>query len=63
MRIGMRDRGLLPCQFWALTPAELMLVLGRDGGGVVPMARLRLEELAAQWPDQPSPMSEDADHG
>lgn len=59
MRAAIRERGLLPAQFWALTPAELMLLLGRDGGGVQPMARERLEELAAAWPDKGS----EDDHG
>lgn len=50
MRAGMGQRGLLPSEFWALTPAELMMVLGRHVT-IVPMARDRLDELARQWPD------------
>lgn len=57
MRAGLRERGLLPRDFWALTPAELMMMLGRDGGGAQPMARARLEELAALWPDADAPSS------
>ncbi len=43
-------RGLRPVEMWALTPAELMVVLGR-GGGPAGMGRARLEELAAAYPD------------
>lgn len=51
MRAGIGHKGLLPHEFWALTPAELMMVLGLDGGGSPAMARTRLEELSRQWPD------------
>ncbi|WP_245398671.1 rcc01693 family protein [Oceaniglobus trochenteri] len=50
MRAGIAERGLLPREFWALTPAELMLMLGR-GGGAAPMGRAGLEALAALYPD------------
>lgn len=43
--------GLRPRDFWQLTPAELRLVLGKDGGGA-PLSRARLEELAAAFPDE-----------
>ncbi len=43
-------RGLRPGEMWALTPAELMVVLGRSGGPAG-MGRARLEELAAAYPD------------
>ena len=48
MRAGMREAGLKPEEFWALTPGELALILGREGTG---MGRGRLEELAALFPD------------
>lgn len=52
MRAGMRGLGLRPDQFWALTPAELALMLGvEDGQGG--MTRDRLAELAARFPDVP----------
>lgn len=51
MRAGISGRGLLPRDFWALTPAELLLVLGR-GAGPAPLGRARLEELAAEFPDR-----------
>ncbi|TCP61927.1 putative phage protein (TIGR02216 family) [Rhodovulum bhavnagarense] len=50
MRAGIRGLGLKPAEFWALTPAELMLMLGA-GGGSTPMTRARLEELARAFPD------------
>lgn len=52
MRAGITHKGLLPRDFWALTPAELMLVLGISAGSSPAMARDRLEELSQQWPDQ-----------
>lgn len=42
--------GLRPAEFWALTPIELRVMLGREGGGAW-MSRARLFELAAQFPD------------
>lgn len=52
MRLGMRDLGLKPAEFWALTPAELTLMLGQ-AGGLPPMTRARLDELARAFPDAP----------
>lgn len=52
MRAGIAARGLTPREFWALTPAELLLMLGR-GGGPAPMGRARLAELANAFPDAP----------
>lgn len=51
MRLGLRGLGLSPSEFWALTPAELMVMLGQDGGGTPPLNRARLMELAAAFPD------------
>lgn len=50
LRIGVRGLGLRPEQFWRLTPAELMLMLGA-GQGPAPLNRSRLEDLARQFPD------------
>ncbi|TCP42328.1 rcc01693 family protein [Rhodovulum marinum] len=50
MKAGIRGLGLRPAEFWALTPAELMLMLGAVGGPA-PMSRARLEELARAFPD------------
>ncbi|WP_243627637.1 rcc01693 family protein [Rhodovulum sp. BSW8] len=51
MRAGIRGLGLRPSEFWDLTPAELMLMLGAEGGPA-PMSRARLEELARAFPDK-----------
>ena len=50
MRAGLRGLGLRPGEFWALTPAELMLMLGREAGDA-PLGRARLDELARAFPD------------
>lgn len=52
MRAGLRGLGLTPAVFWALTPAELALMLG-EVAGTPPLTRARLEALAAEWPDVP----------
>jgi len=57
MRAGMGALGLHPEQFWKLTPAELVLMLG-DPAAVAPLDRARLAELARAWPDK---MKEDED--
>ena len=47
---GLRGLGLRPNEFWALTPAELRLMLGATGAE--PLARARLDELLSAYPDQ-----------
>jgi uncharacterized phage protein (TIGR02216 family) len=54
MRAGIAGRGLTPEAFWRLTPAELLLMLGR-GAGPSPMGRRRLAELVARFPDRVGP--------
>ncbi|WP_259778938.1 rcc01693 family protein [Aliiroseovarius crassostreae] len=51
MRLGFTKLGLRPDQFWALTPNELMVMLGLDGQGA-PSMRARLDELLVQFPDE-----------
>ncbi|WOI55009.1 rcc01693 family protein [Palleronia sp. LCG004] len=51
MRAGMRTLGLRPAEFWALTPAELWLMMGLDAGPM-PLGRERLAELSAAFPDE-----------
>lgn len=53
MRAGLRGLGLRPDQFWALTPAELALMMGVEAGPPM-MTRDKLAELAARFPDQPT---------
>ncbi|GAA4224776.1 putative phage protein (TIGR02216 family) [Sagittula marina] len=51
MRAGMRGLGLKPWEFWALTPAELQMLLGEGSGGR-PLGRQRLDALMAAFPDR-----------
>lgn len=51
MRAGMRDLRLRPEQFWALTPAELGLMLGLDRANA-PLGRAKLDELIRAFPDE-----------
>lgn len=50
LRAAVARLGLRPSEFWALTPAELRLMLG-GGRGSRAMGRARLEELIAAFPD------------
>ncbi len=43
--------GLLPAQFWALSPIEVQMMLGRGGGGAA-MTQARLRELVGKFPDK-----------
>lgn len=62
MRVGLRGLGLKPAEFWALTPAELALILG-EAAGTPPLTRARLDELAARWPDRPTASGEETSKG
>ena len=50
LRAGFYGAGLRPDAFWALTPAELMLLLGRTGAAA-PMGRAGLMALQDAYPD------------
>jgi uncharacterized phage protein (TIGR02216 family) len=50
MRLGLHELRLSPAAFWALTPAELLVMLGAEAREA-PLGRSRLEELAAAFPD------------
>lgn len=50
LRAGLFELRLSPRDFWALTPAELMIMLGRDNAQG-PMLRDRLEALSKAFPD------------
>lgn len=50
MRLGLGRLRLRPADFWALTPLELLLMLGIDPAAA-PMGRARLAELARAFPD------------
>ncbi|WP_147125204.1 rcc01693 family protein [Shimia ponticola] len=49
--VGTRQLGLQPSDFWALTPAELRLMLG-EVDGQAPMRMAGLEALMERFPDQ-----------
>lgn len=51
LRVGLGGLGLTPAQFWALTPAELWLMLGQAAPEEARMGRGQLERLMAQYPD------------
>jgi uncharacterized phage protein (TIGR02216 family) len=51
LRLGLGRLGLKPAEFWALTPVELLIMLGLDASGGVAMGRARFDELLAQFPD------------
>ena len=50
MRAGMMGLGLKPADFWALTPAELRLMLGQTEVAA-PLNRAGLDALLAAYPD------------
>ena len=51
MRAGLRAGGLKPAEFWALTPAELVMMFGRDDAAA-PLTRSGLAQLIAAFPDE-----------
>ncbi len=53
LRTALQGLGLRPEEFWRLTPAEFLLLLGQGDGeeGVAPMGRRRLDELLRAFPD------------
>jgi uncharacterized phage protein (TIGR02216 family) len=62
MCLGLRQLRLYPRDFWALTPAELMLMAGLDAS-TGPLTRARLNDLAARYPDTPKGQTDDNAHG
>lgn len=50
MQAGLRGLGLKPAEFWALTPAELRVMLG-EARGHVPLGRQGLDALMQAFPD------------
>lgn len=51
MRAGVCGLGLRPAEVWALTPGELLLMLGGEAAGARPLPRARLDALMARYPD------------
>ncbi len=50
VRAGLKGLGLTPADFWALTPAELQLMLG-SAGAQAPLLSDGLTALMAAYPD------------
>lgn len=51
IQAGLGRLRLRPGEFWGLTPAELVMMLG-EPQAVRPMDRAGLEALRAAWPDK-----------
>jgi uncharacterized phage protein (TIGR02216 family) len=52
MRFGLGRLGLRPEEFWALTPAEFLVMAGAEGGSGR-LSRAGLAALMARFPDEP----------
>lgn len=57
MRAGLYQLRLRPADFWALTPAELKIMLGQTGG-TAPMDRGQLDALLRDFPDDAKDMTD-----
>jgi uncharacterized phage protein (TIGR02216 family) len=57
MRLGLVELRLSPEIFWALTPAELLLIAG-VGPVRATLTRAGLAALVERFPDRPSPLTE-----
>lgn len=53
MRLGLVHLRLTPDAFWAMTPAELMLIAGQDARPAS-LTRAGLDAMLARFPDKPS---------
>ena len=58
MQVAIRGLSMKPHEFWALTPAELWLLLGPELGEI-PMGRGRLDELTQAYPDKSADIGAD----
>lgn len=61
IRAGLMTLRLQPAEFWAMTPAELMLMLGQ-GSAAAPMGRARLADLLRAYPDTPAASGFEKEH-
>lgn len=60
MDVAYRQLGLSPAAFWALTPAEFLILLG-PARGAGPLRRDAFEALMARFPDQTDEDGHDRD--
>ena len=51
MKAGLHSLQLKPEEFWRLTPAELVLMLG-GGNQAMPLERATMDALLARFPDK-----------
>lgn len=51
MKIGLHQLGLRPDEFWALTPVELLLMVGAVKPAQQMLTRQGLDALCALYPD------------
>jgi uncharacterized phage protein (TIGR02216 family) len=51
MRVGMVSMGLRPDEFWALTPAEFLLMRGQGADTSGGLSRATLAALSSEFPD------------
>jgi len=58
LRAGVKGLRLTPDAFWALTPAELQLMLGAEGAQA-PLLRDGLDALMAAYPDRQKDKSDE----
>jgi uncharacterized phage protein (TIGR02216 family) len=58
LRAGLQSLRLRPEEFWRLTPIELKLMLGAEGGGGA-LTRAGLDQLTAAFPDHIGAGSDD----
>jgi uncharacterized phage protein (TIGR02216 family) len=54
MAAGLRELGLKPWEFWALTPHELQVMLGRERSAM-PVSFHDFDALLARFPDEQHP--------
>lgn len=59
MHAGLQGLRLKPWEFWALTPAELRLMLGQGGRAQGPLTRKGLDALLAAYPDTEKDQGDD----
>lgn len=57
MQAGLHQLRLTPAVFWALTPAELQIMLGVQAGNA-PMGRGQLDALLRDFPDMEKDMTD-----
>lgn len=62
LRLGLTRLRLTPAQFWALTPIELLVMLGLEHSSG-PFTRDRLAALASAYPDETPTTASAEDRG